>query len=136
MFPSVISVIQALLKVINKQGIFRLITFVSGFSPEVSLQMCSIVLLKCLTFLGSSNHKEIDYFFIWLQHILSKEVMALTALFEIMSALEWKHIGCSFGQFFYWLLLESGASPGVEEYLEHRTLLDYGFLKMLFICYV
>lgn len=36
MFPSVIPVIQVLLEVITKQGIFRLITFFSGFSPEVS----------------------------------------------------------------------------------------------------
>lgn len=98
--------------------------------------MCSIVLLKSLTFPGSSNHKEIDYFFIWLQHILSKEVMALTVLFEIISALEWKHIGCSFGQFFYWLLLESVASPGVEEYLELRALRLWIFKNVIFMLYL
>lgn len=41
---------------------------------------------------------------------ISKEVIALIVLFEIISALEWKHMECSFGQFFSWLLLESVAS--------------------------
>jgi len=101
-----ISVIQVLLKVINKQGIFRLITFVSGFSSEVSYKCVVLLLLKLFTFPGRSNHKETDYFF---RHTLSKEALALTGLLEIVSALEWKCMECSFRQFFSWLLLENVA---------------------------
>lgn len=53
------SVIQVLLKVVNEQGIFRLIIFVSSFSPEVSYKWVVLLLLKLLPSLAESTTRRL-----------------------------------------------------------------------------
>lgn len=53
------SVIQVLFKIINEQGIFRLIIFVSSFSPEVSYKWVVLLLLKLLPSLAESTARRL-----------------------------------------------------------------------------